>query len=51
MMWIGIPPKMLLLAAKILVENADFQILILAFGLMVAGLFGLLEVAKHIRRR
>lgn len=49
--WIGIPPKMLLLAAQTLMYNADFQVMILTFGLMVSGLFGLLEIMKHIRRR
>lgn len=48
---VGIPPKMMALAAKAIAFNPDFQLYMLTFGLMVSGLFGLLEIAKHVRRR
>lgn len=48
---VGIPPKMIAVAAKAIAYNPEFQLFMLAFGLMVSGLFGLLEIAKHVRRR
>lgn len=49
--FIGVPPSVYLDTLKTLLYNPAFQIVLLAFGLLVAGLFGLLELIMLVRGR
>lgn len=49
--FVGVPPSMYLETLKTLVYNPAFQVVLLAFGLLVAGLFGLIELVMLVRGR
>lgn len=49
--FIGVPPSVYLDTLKTLLYNPAFQMVLLAFGLLIAGLFGLLELIMLVRGR